>query len=146
MLGVRWVKIKLTSANRQTCQRKDSASSTMGQNATVNNNDVKKWENIAENRRSLTAIDLKSASLTRIVCNCNSFKGRYQTIVRQLRNSMQNKPNLTWSRKIWCDMFGSNSSMDKDGFRKWIKAIGIFPDLADDAPIDHLFRSYDRNR
>jgi len=43
-------------------------------------------------------------------------------------------------------MFGQNATMDKNGFRKWIKAIGIFPDLADDAPIEHLFRSYDRNR
>lgn len=42
-------------------------------------------------------------------------------------------------------MFGEKD-MDKDGFRKWIRAIGIFPDLKEDAPIDHLFRSYDRDR
>jgi len=44
-------------------------------------------------------------------------------------------------------MFGSDSKgMDKEGFRKWIQRLGIFPDLKPDAPIDHLFRSYDRNR
>lgn len=42
-------------------------------------------------------------------------------------------------------MFG-DQEMDKEGFRKWIRAIGIFPDLKEDAPIDHLFRSYDRDR
>lgn len=43
-------------------------------------------------------------------------------------------------------LFGDNHEMDKEDFRKWIKEIGVFPDLKDDAPIDHLFRSYDRNR
>jgi Ca2+-binding EF-hand superfamily protein len=48
-------------------------------------------------------------------------------------------------RKIWLEMFG-DKEMDKEGFRKWIRAIGIFPNLPDDAPVDHLFRSYDRDR
>jgi Ca2+-binding EF-hand superfamily protein len=42
-------------------------------------------------------------------------------------------------------MFG-DKEMDKDGFRKWLQTIQIFPDLPEDAPIDHLFRSYDRDR
>ena len=55
------------------------------------------------------------------------------------------KKDIKRYRKIWLDMFG-DKEMDKDGFKKWIKAIGIFPNLPKDAPIDHLFRSYDRNR
>ncbi|KAL9656277.1 hypothetical protein ABK040_007890 [Willaertia magna] len=55
------------------------------------------------------------------------------------------KKDIKRYRKIWLEMFG-DKDMDKDGFKKWIKAIGIFPNLPKDAPIDHLFRSYDRNR
>ena len=55
------------------------------------------------------------------------------------------KKDIKRYRKIWLDMFG-DKEMDKEGFKKWIKAIGIFPNLPKDAPIDHLFRSYDRNR
>lgn len=55
------------------------------------------------------------------------------------------KKDIKKYRKIWIDMFGEKE-MDREGFRKWIKAIGIFPNLSDDAPIDHLFRSYDRDR
>lgn len=56
------------------------------------------------------------------------------------------KKDIKRYRKIWVDMFGENGEMDSLGFRKWIKAIGIFPNLDEDAPIDHLFRSYDRDR
>jgi Ca2+-binding EF-hand superfamily protein len=42
-------------------------------------------------------------------------------------------------------MFGENE-MDKNGFRKWLQTINIFPDLNEDSPVDHLFRSYDRDR
>jgi Ca2+-binding EF-hand superfamily protein len=55
------------------------------------------------------------------------------------------KKDIARYRKIWLEMFGTGE-MDKEGFRKWIKAIGIFPNLQPNAPIDHLFRSYDRDR
>ncbi|KAL0477484.1 hypothetical protein AKO1_008209 [Acrasis kona] len=55
------------------------------------------------------------------------------------------KKDIARYRKMWLEMFGTGE-MDKVGFRQWIKAIGIFPNLNADAPIDHLFRSYDRDR
>ena len=55
------------------------------------------------------------------------------------------KKDIKKYRKIWLEMFG-DKEMDKEGFRKWIRAIGIFPNLPEDAPVDHLFRSYDRDR
>lgn len=45
------------------------------------------------------------------------------------------KKDIKRYRKIWVDMFGENGEMDSLGFRKWIKAIGIFPNLDEDAPI-----------
>eukprot|EP00689_Sawyeria_marylandensis_P002391 EC823717.1.p1 GENE.EC823717.1~~EC823717.1.p1 ORF type:complete len:195 (-),score=81.76 EC823717.1:47-631(-) len=56
------------------------------------------------------------------------------------------KKDIQKYRKIWVELFGKDGEMTKEGFRKWIQAIGAFSDLPEDAPIDHLFRSYDRNR
>lgn len=48
--------------------------------------------------------------------------------------------------KKWIDLFNGPVEIDKAQFRKWIKEIGMFPDLQDDIPIDNLFNSHDRDR
>jgi Ca2+-binding EF-hand superfamily protein len=88
----------------------------------------------------------------RVKKNGENKMGNDQSMTRQQLKEWEMKAEGRLSRKdikkyrkIWLEMFG-DKEMDKEGFRKWIRAIGIFPNLPDDAPVDHLFRSYDRDR
>jgi hypothetical protein len=76
-------------------------------------NQLKQWEDITEYRRM-----------------CEYYVLIYIFIV--------SKKDIARYRKIWLEMFGTGE-MDKEGFRRWIKAIGIFPNFnSPDAPIDHV--------
>lgn len=76
-------------------------------------NQLKQWEDITEYRRM-----------------CEYYLLFYTFKV--------SKKDIARYRKIWLEMFGTGE-MDKEGFRRWIKAIGIFPNFnSPDAPIDHV--------